>query len=242
MEANGNILVRGPMDVRPATATWLTSSHPSASATSLPTVQNGPIRTFGPTLAPVSTIELGWIAASAILVRYGCSLGRVDDHGADLGFGRNQPVDLGFAVEPPGAATTAHLAHVIADLVAGNDGPAEFRAVDAHEVHELRLVGLARIVDAERARGLCQALDDEDPRHHREARKVALEEGLVYGHVLQADGGMVAIHVEDAIDEQKRIAMREQVQHPRNIGRAELRFRRHLVHFLYAPCSYRPGS
>ena len=37
----------------------------------------------------------------------------IQDHGADLGLGHDLVVDLGLAVEPPGAPATADLSHVV---------------------------------------------------------------------------------------------------------------------------------
>ena len=77
-------------------------------------------------------------------------------------------------------------------------------------------------MNAQRAGRLRQALDDEHARHDRELREMPLEERLVDGDVLDADGALVAVHVDDAIDHQERIAMRQQLHHAPDIGRAEL--------------------
>src|ERR1019366_9718636 len=42
---------------------------------------------------------------------------------------------------------------------------------------------------------------------------------LVDGHVLDADGGFVAAHADDAIDHQERIAVRQRLQNSRDVGR-----------------------
>src|SRR5687767_1381436 len=109
--------VLAPMLVRPATATWLTSSTSSASATSLPTRQKGPIRTPSPRRAPTSTMAVGCTSDFGII--------RIQDHGADLGLGHGLAVDLGLAVEAPRTAAAAHLLHMIVQQVAGQHGLAE---------------------------------------------------------------------------------------------------------------------
>src|SRR5690606_23197996 len=175
-------------------------------------------------------MAVGWICASAILARNRLGLGRIDDHGADLRLCRDLPLDLRLAIEAPGAATAADLAAVEEELVSGHDGPAELRLVDSHEVDELRRVALAEAMDAQRTRRLREALDDENARHDGVAREVALEEWLVDGHVLEPDGGLVAIHVEDAIDQEERIAMRQQLEQARDIGCAELLLCCRVIH------------
>jgi hypothetical protein len=79
---------------------------------------------------------------------------------------------------------------------------------------------------------LRQPFDDEHPRHDRELREMPLEERLVDGHALDADGALVAIHVDDAVDHQEGIAMRQELHHPRDVSRAELLRGTSLCHCL----------
>ena len=50
---------------------------------------------------------------------------------------------------------------------------------------------------------------------------MALKERLVDGDVLDANRGIVAVHLHDLVDEEKRIAMRQQFHDARNIRRAQ---------------------
>src|SRR4026208_1213818 len=127
IEANGNMLVLAPIVVRPVTTTWLLSSTSSPSATWLPTTQNGPMRTPSPSRAPDSTMAVAWTSHFGII--------RIQDHGADLGLGHHLTVHLGLAIEPPGAAAAAHLAHMIVQLVARQHRLAELGAVYPHEIY-----------------------------------------------------------------------------------------------------------
>ena len=52
--------------------------------------------------------------------------------------------------------------------------------------------------------------------------KMSLKLRLVDGHVLDADAAFVAADVDDAVDQQKRIAMRQHFEHSRDIGRFQL--------------------
>ena len=97
-------------------------------------------------------------------------------------------------------------------LVAGHDGLAELRLVDRHQQH---VGGVGVEVLARRAQGaggLRHRLDDEHARHHRPAGEMAHELRLVDGDVLDADAVFVAARLDDAVDEQERIAMRKHLQ------------------------------
>jgi hypothetical protein len=50
---------------------------------------------------------------------------------------------------------------------------------------------------------------------------MARKERLVDGDVLDPDRGLVAIDIDDLVDHQEGIAMRQKFQHARNVGRAE---------------------
>src|SRR5690606_11347095 len=64
----------------------------------------------------------------------------------------------------------------------------------------------------EHAAGLGHGLDHQDARHHRHVREVALEVGLVRGHVLVGEHALaVAVELDHAVKQQERIAVR---QHP----------------------------
>src|SRR5262245_17316139 len=201
------------MLVRPVTTTWLISLTPRASFTSGPTTQKGPISTSSASSAPGSTIAVGCTLELGII--------RIQNHGADLGFGDHLPVHFGFAIKPPGAAAAANLAHMVVKMVAGQHGLAKLGAVYPHEIDELRLVIGLEIRHAQRPRRLRQSLDDQHARHDRETRKMPLKEGFVDGDALDADAAFIAIHFDQAVDQQKRVAMRQQFHDPRNVGAAQ---------------------
>src|SRR5581483_1287027 len=239
MEANGKTRVRAPMVVRPTTTAWLSSTTPSLSTTSAPTWQKGPIRTSSPSRAPASTIAVAWTSHLGII--------RIQDHGADLGLGHHLTVHFRLAVEAPRTSAAAQLLHMIVQLVARQHRLAELGAVYPHEIHELGFVGDVEVADAQGARRLSQPLDDQNARHDRELGEVPLEERLVDGDALDADGADVGVHLDDLVDQQERIAMRQQLHHARDVGRAELFGGRSLTHSLArsslisAPLPYQPS-
>src|SRR6185295_16604672 len=97
--------VRAPTVVRPATATWLTSSTPSPSFTPLPTWQNGPTLTPSPRKAPSSMTDVG--------CTLGCDIILIQDHGAYFGLRHDLSVHLGLAVEAPCASAAANLPYMV---------------------------------------------------------------------------------------------------------------------------------
>src|SRR5579871_3041902 len=136
---------------------------------------------------------------------------RVDD-GADLGLGDGLAADLGFAAIPPHIFFLSRLGHVIFDGVARIDGPAEFGLVDGEEIGRGAGAGAAHGVHADDARSLRHALNQQNAGKHRVVWKVALELRLVGGHVLDANGKLVAADRDNTIDQQERIAVRNGLQ------------------------------
>ena len=131
----------------------------------------------------------------------------IPGHGADLGFGDQFSRNLGLAAEPPHGPALGNLGHVIFDGVARNHGLAKLRLVDRHEIDELRFAGEVFCEDADRARGLRHAFDEENAGEYRIARKVSLKLRLVGGDVLDADGGLITADVDDPIHQQERITV-----------------------------------
>src|SRR6478609_5770867 len=97
-------------------------------------------------------------------------------------------------------------------LVARLHRPLEARAVDAHEVDDrIGIEAGAHGGKGQQRRGLGQRLEHQHARHHRPVREVADEERLVDGDVLQRLDGL-AVHLQHAVDEQERIAVRQLLQ------------------------------
>jgi hypothetical protein len=86
------------------------------------------------------------------------------------------------------------------------------------------------MVHAQRARGLRHALDQKHARHDRIAREVPLKVRLVRGDVLDAGGGAVPVHVDDAVDKEERIAMWQQLEDVGGLRPPQLRFCAALIH------------
>src|SRR5690606_3248204 len=153
--------------------------------------------------------------------------------GRNYGFGDLRAINYGFAGKFPDAAALLQLRDVQFQLVAWNHGLAELGGIDGHEIDDRRRTR-ARIVDADRACRLCHRLDDEHAGHDRLVRKMTLEVRLVHRHVLDADGRVVAIHLNDPVNQQKRVAVRQQPHQLGNIDTFQ-RLGRVLYHRFYFP-------
>jgi translation initiation factor IF-1 len=116
-----------------------------------------------------------------------------------------------FAGEAPDISPLLEFLDVVFEHVAGHHRPAELGLVDGHEIDQLRPRALHRR-HADGAGRLRYALDDQHARHHRPAGKMAGEVWLVEGDVLDPDGGFVAVDIDDAVDHQERVAVRQKLQ------------------------------
>ena len=109
----------------------------------------------------------------------------------------------------PAASAAEHAAQLLdLDLqkqrVAGDDHAPEAAVVDAGEEPDLADTRRA----SERSGGLGQRLDQEDTRHDR-LRLVAGELRLVGRDLLDADRSLAGRELDDAVDEEEQVSMRE---------------------------------
>ena len=95
-------------------------------------------------------------------------------------------------------------------LIAGFDRPAEARLVDTDEVQLALLVRIHTGGDErENAGRLRQCLENDHARQHRPMREMSRKERLVEGHVLERTDRLTRLAFQHAVDEQKRIPMRQ---------------------------------
>src|SRR6185436_17854590 len=95
----------------------------------------------------------------------------------------------------------------------------EAGAVDAHEVDQFAFGGVAERGHNHHGGGLGHGLDNQDARHHRLSREVALEERLIGGDILDADRGFGRDDILEPVDHQHGIAMRDHFHDPVDIDR-----------------------
>src|SRR3984957_10424739 len=133
----------------------------------------------------------------------------IGQHRADVGLGHRRAVHPGVAVKPPHGLAAADRAHVILHGVAGHHGLAKLAFVDGEKIHRARPLGAFDRLDPDHAGGLRHGLDHHHAGIDRSFGKMTLECRLVEGDVLDADAGVIAPDIDDAVDQQHRIAMRE---------------------------------
>src|SRR6202035_2627445 len=91
--------------------------------------------------------------------------------------------------------------------------------VDTREVNKRRLSAGRMRVDAQNPGGLGHALDQKNAGHDWALREVPLKLRLVDADILDADAGFVASRLDDAVDHQKWIAVRQGFQQAQNVKR-----------------------
>ena len=100
-------------------------------------------------------------------------------------------------------------------MIARNHGLAKARFVDAAEKKKF-FVAFRNVAQKKHGGALRHRFDDQHARHHRRAGKMSLKKLLVRRHVFQSDDARPRIELEDPIDEQHRIAMRQQFENVLN--------------------------
>src|SRR5271156_2843574 len=157
----------------------------------------------------------------------GDARGRIDRHlflghdRANFGLCDQRAADLRFGAVPPHVAAPRDLVDVIFERVARDRRLAEFGLVYGQEKNRARILAGRHVAQAQHARGLRHTLDHQHARHDRVAGKMAEEMRLVEGDILDADAMLVAAHVDDTVDHEKRVAVRQQPQDFADIGDAE---------------------
>ena len=109
------------------------------------------------------------------------------------------------------------LGHVNAHDIAGPDRPAEPAVIDRHEVNVSAFGFGTERMDDEHSRRLCHRLDDHDAGHDRHAGKVALKLGFVDRDVLYAGRGNVRDQLDNAVDQEHRVTMRNHLHDPLDV-------------------------
>src|SRR3990167_4997372 len=201
-----------PMLVWPSTTQCAPMLLPSPMRTC------GPITAYGPTVTLSANSALASTRAVAWICVMGCS-SRHLAHGAhQLGFDRRLAAHTGAGLVLVDAGLGALEAGLQDQLVARLDHALEAGAVDADEVPHRALVGLlAHRLEGQQRGGLRQRLEHQHTRHHRPVRKVAHEERLVDGDVFQRLDAQVLLELEHTIDQQDRIAVRQQLEDAVNV-------------------------
>src|SRR5579875_3438571 len=222
------ITVRSPIVVCPLTTTCASRRERAPMRTCSPITQNGPISLPGPMTALGWTIAKGWIetlrlSRTTLFMQDRCVESErtriFDDREHQLRRTDELPVDGRVRLDPADILPAAQHADFHHQLVARDDRLAELGLVDPGEVRNLALP-IAGLED-DRAPQLRHRLDHVDPREERVPREVTAEDRLVRRDVLVNAGPRHRLEFEDPVDENERIAMRQDI-HGRLRHRAAL--------------------
>src|ERR1041384_5887999 len=134
--------------------------------------------------------------------------GRDDAH--DFSVSRELPFDLRLTTHALHARADAQRGNFKHQSVTRNNRTPKTRFFNAGKQHEL-LVAVLDLTQSQHRADLGQRFDHEHARHHRRAGKVALEIRLVDTDLLDADDSFARHEFYDAIDEEKRITMRQEL-------------------------------
>ena len=213
MQVKEKMRLLRPMVRWPSRTTWEMSSQSSPRTTLGPMVQKGPTLQLAGIWAPSATIAVGWMLTLRSRPRLRLCLDFLGDAGDDLahdgGVADEFAVDGDAAGHLDGAAAPVQDGDFDAELVAGGDGAAEAGVFNAGEDHELG-VAVGDLGEEKSAAGLGDGFDHEDAGHDGVAGEVALEELLVDGDVLDGDDALVGLHLDDAVDEEEGVAVRQE--------------------------------
>jgi hypothetical protein len=133
-----------------------------------------------------------------------------------LCFGHDFAVNLGFAAHALYARAYAKRRDFQYEGVAGRDGAAKARFLDAAKEGKLLRVVLYLAQDQQSA-ALGERFYDEDARHNGRARKMSLKERLVGSHLLDAYDSLFRHKLRDAVNQQEGIAVRQKLMYGANV-------------------------
>src|SRR5262245_41717246 len=173
---------------------------------------NAPTSTSGASSAFESMTARGSIMIESGVAR--CCTARHLRRHHHLGRGRFLSLHFRYRRKLPDSLERPHQLCFQDQLVAGLDGLAKARLVDAHEKE-------ARLLVREDARGakredpgsMSECFDDHHTGHDRSVRKVPGEERLIEGHILDGADGLSRGAFEYTIHQQERITMRQLLEH-----------------------------
>jgi hypothetical protein len=101
------------------------------------------------------------------------------------------------------------------------------RSVDSLWRHSFRSSSESGMSEAG---GLRHAFDQEHAGHDRIAGEVSLKIGFIRRHVFDSGSRPVTVHIDDAIDQEERIAMGQELEDRGDIQAPTLAFGAALIH------------
>src|SRR5688572_3512837 len=136
----------------------------------------------------------------------GCSIG---DDAREFGIRANLSVDFCFTAHALNARAGPQRRHFQHQGIAGHHRATKARFLYAGKEHQL-LIAIFDFTQRQDRAALRERFNYQNARHYRRARKVALKILFVDADLLDPDNARAGYEFDDSIDEQKRIAVREE--------------------------------
>jgi len=136
---------------------------------------------------------------------------RADDGTGQYRLTSNLAVDKRLGLHATQARLEGKHIDLDAQLVAGGHRAAELGLFNAGEDGQF-LVAVGNLVEHDDGAGLGHCFDDQHAGHQRVAGKVALKERLIHGYILDGHQALAALELDDAVNQQKRVAVGKQSQ------------------------------
>src|SRR5712672_730125 len=150
----------------------------------------------------------------------------VGQHSAHVGLGRGYAVNPCVAMKPPHGLAPPDRAHVVFNGIARHHRLAKLALVDGEKVNRARLPCAFHRLDAYHAGGLRHRFDHHHARIYRTLREMPEKRWLVKGDVLDSDAAVIDSDIDNPVNQQHRIAVRERLQDLIDVH--ELKFDRRL--------------
>src|SRR6185369_7018294 len=158
---------------------------------------------FKSLVTPESQLAIGnWQSAIPSFPR------RDDTH--DLSVGGQLTLNLRLAVHALDARTDAQGSDLEHQGIARNDRATKTCFFDPGKQNQL-LIAIFDLAQGQHRADLGQRFDNKHAGHHGRAGKVTLEEWLVDTDLFDSNDSFAGYKLDDAVDEEKRIAMRQEL-------------------------------
>ncbi len=138
-------------------------------------------------------------------------LAAIQDRAGQLRFSGKRSIYPGLTLHFEEIAAASDRRHFEADLVAGNYGLTEAAIVNTRKIDKF-CAAVVIGTEQEDDSNLGEGLYHQDAGHHRMPGKVSLKKSFVVSDVLDAYHPIPAVIFHDAVDQEKRIAVRHEFE------------------------------
>jgi hypothetical protein len=154
-------------------------------------------------------MALEWIRDLPLVFIRGTKRLPLDQRATDGGFASKFAVDRSGAMHLYRIAAPCNYFHFDPKLVTRDNHLAKLGALDAGKNHQL-MVAVRDLRHEQRAAGLGHGFYDQHPGHDGVAGEVSIEVRLVDADILEGNNALFRVDLDDPVDQQEGISMRQQ--------------------------------